>query len=298
MRAEPKTRERAPALPDLDAEREVDFGSVSRRVLDRWWIPALALLLGGLIGYLLALGGPELYQARATIYLGQTLSPTGNVTFQSPATNPATVSQLARSTSIVEEVARQVGVDAGTLRRGISTKAVAGATTRQAAQPTLLAEISVRGPWRRESAQAANALAETVIARLSPYVDTKIDALEEQLASQNRELAELDRRLETLQAAIRDGGAATSVERLQLLTLIGFAEQRRGQLVEDRTQTRQLLSLSQNVERSRVLTRASADRVTARSPRSSIIVGALIGLLAGIFLALLAEPGARFATAS
>lgn len=276
-------------VPDAEAEREVDFGRAWRQVVRRWWLVLAAVVLGMLLGYLLSRGSGEVYQARATIYLGQPLSRVGSPV-QSLATNPATVSQIVHSDSVVAEVAEEVGVPPRRLERGISTKAVGASTRPGAANP--LVEIGVRGPWRGETAQAANLLSDIVVRRISGYVDVKIDTFEEQLASQNRELASVERRLEELQDTIRSGDGVSSVERLQLLSLVGFAEQRRGQLLVERTETRQLLSLAENVERSDVVTPAGENgvRVPARSPRSSLLVGGLIGLIGGIALALLWEP--------
>jgi hypothetical protein len=153
-------------------------------------------------------------------------------------------------------------------------------------------EISVRGPWREETARAANLLAETVIEEISGYVDVKADSLRTQVENQNSELGQIEERLARLEAAAT-GPGLSDVERLTLQSLIGFAEQRRGQLVNERTTTRQLLTLAETVERSSQVTEARAARVPPRSSRSAIVVGALIGLLAGIAAALLWEPVAR-----
>ena len=61
-------------------------------------------------------------------------------------------------------------------------------------------------------------------------------------------------------------------------------------LLEQSASTRQLLAVAETVERSRVVSRASAVNTTARSVRSSLLVGALIGLLVGLVAALLWEP--------
>ena len=123
-------RDQPRPLTDLEAEREVSLAGVGQTILRRWWLVAAAVVVGAVIGYLLSLGGGNVFQARATVYPGNQLSPAGNQTIQSPATNPATVGQLARSDEVVQEVAREVGVDPGQLRRGISTKQVGGTQTR------------------------------------------------------------------------------------------------------------------------------------------------------------------------
>jgi ElaB/YqjD/DUF883 family membrane-anchored ribosome-binding protein len=200
------------------------------------------------------------------------------------------VNEVVRSDAVVQEVAREVGVPAGRLRRGISTKPIAAtdAARRQATQNPLI-QISVRGPWKGKTARAADLLGAAVVENVSGYVDEKVSALSERIESQNRELASLDRRLDDLQRSASRSGLPTA-ERLTLVSLIGLAEQRRGQLIAERTDTRQLITLAETVERSQPVTEARESRVPAQSPRSSIVVGALIGLLLGCILALLWEP--------
>lgn len=274
-------------LPELEDEREIDFGRLGRRLASRWWLVAAAVATGAIIGFLTSLGGGDVYVARTTVYLGQPTSPSG-AQIPSLATNPATVNEIVRSQSVVDDVAREVRVSPGTLRRGISTKTVsltgAGTATRQGQNP--LVEISVRGPWREESTRAANLLAAAVVTEVSGYVDEKVNALRERLSGINEELSSIERRLDELRRAAGRPGLAPT-ERLTLVGLIGVSEQRRGQLVQERTDTQQLITLAEEVERSAAINEARAAQVPAQSPRSAILVGALIGLLAGVVLALL-----------
>ena len=276
MRAETEPRTVARRLPELEPEEEVEVGRYWRAIVARWWLVAAAVALGVLAGYLLARGGDQVYEATATIYLGQPLSPSGNAQIQSLATNPATVSEIVRRHPLADRVR-------------VSTSATStGAAARQGTNPLVV--ITVRGDSRRETGQAAATLADDVVAQVSGYVDEKISALEERLEGQNRELTSIERRLDELQRQVAGGRNLSSVERLTLMTLAGFGEQRRGQLLEERTDTQQLLTLAQNVERSQVVRASAAREVSARSPRSSMLVGGLIGLLAGAILALLWEP--------
>ena len=274
--------------PELEAEQEVDFGRYGRALAARWWLVVLAVAVGVVLGYVVSRSGGNVFRATATVYLGQPLSPSGNAQIQSLATNPSTVSQIVKSPSVTRPIADALGVKPGKLRRGVSTKAVAGAIAK--AGQTQLVEVSVRGPWRKESAEAANRLARTVVERVSGYVDSKIASLGELVASQQQELDALASRIDANESAIASGSGLTSGERLILVNLAGLLEQRRSQLLQDRLQTQQLLTLAQDVERARVVTEASAVQVAARSRKSSMVVGGLIGLLAGAAAALLWAP--------
>lgn len=84
------TKTRMDDLPDLDAEREVDLRSYWDRIAAHWWLLLVGLAAGLVIGYLISLGGSQVYKAKATVYLGQPLSGSG-IQVQSQATNPSTV---------------------------------------------------------------------------------------------------------------------------------------------------------------------------------------------------------------
>jgi hypothetical protein len=276
---------------DADAEREVDLAHYGWAILSRWWLVLAALAAGAVIGWLVSLGGGDVYQAKATVYPGQPLTPTSASQIQSLQTNPSTINQIVKSESVVRSVANQVGVSPGELRSGISTKAVSAAVARTG--QTQLVEVSVRGPWRRQSAEAANLLAETAVERVSAYPNAKIDQLVGLRGSTDDQLETVDLAIERYRDALATDTELSTAERLVLVGLLSDAQQERGQLVEQRTQTELSLSLAEDVERGQIVTRAIANEVAARSSRSSIVVGAVIGLVVGLALALLWDPVGR-----
>lgn len=275
--------------PDLDAEREVDFGAYARTVGSRWWLVVAGIVVGALIGWLLSLGGGSVYRAKATIYLGQPISPTGSQQIQSLATNPEFVNQVAKAEATVQTVAGRLGVKPGKLRRGISTGTVA-ATAKTQANP--LATVSVRGLTREQTAQAANLISGIVVRQASGYVDSKIATLREQQQSQQAEVDALDQQIDELNASL-DSGRLSETNRLVLVSALSLAQQRRSDVVDERVTTAQALSVARFVERSRMIAPAAAVKVSARSSRSSVAVGGLIGLIVGIAVALLWDPVAR-----
>lgn len=271
-----------------EPEEELDLREYGRSVVARWWLVLAALALGAVVGWLTVVGGGEVWRARAVVYLGQPIAPSGEAQIQSASTNPSTAGVIVRSDEVVEAVTAEVGVPGGQLRAGISTKAVEGAITRLGQTP--LIEVSVRGPWgRQEVAQAADLLAAALVERVSGFAQAKIDSLRTQLQAFAQELAGVEERISTIEAQIDGGGLAAS-DRLVLVSLLGVAEQRRTDLVGDRAEMERTLAIGQEVEAGRVLTEARGAKVSARSARSSIVVGALIGLIAGVALALLADP--------
>ena len=278
-----ETRERRRALPELDAEQEVDLGRYASAVAARWWVPLLGLLAGVVAGYLLSLGGGDVYRAEALLYLGQPFSPNGGAPVQSLATNPRTVGEIIRSESALKEAASRSGLRVAKLRGRVATATISGTVPRAGQSP--LVEISVQSDQPRRTAAAANALAAIVIGRVAGYVDVKIDTYGRQLATVNDAIESIGRRLATLDRAIRQQGLSP-LDELVLISQIDNAEQRRVGLINQQTQTQQLLALAENVERPRVVERAVAVSTTARSRRNSILVAGAIGLLLGLVAAL------------
>ena len=279
---------------DPDAEREVDLRSAWAKLAARWWLPVGGLLVGALLGILLALGGGKVYEAESLIFLGQPFTPQGGGQIQSLATNPRTVGEIIRSEAALRAASRASGVPVAKLRGNItSTPIVSAGQTRN---QTPLVEISVKADGPGRASDAANALAERVTATVSLYVADKIEVLEEQIANDERELETINQRIGNAtaqQQTILQNDELPLAERLLLLTninsTIGFNEQRRGTVQTDLLQARQLLSLAERVESSTIVEPAVASRTSARSPRNAALVGALIGLLLGCAAALLAD---------
>jgi hypothetical protein len=279
------TRERPRTEPDLEPEREVDFGRYLDALVARWWLPVLGLVLGAAIGYFLALGGKDVYRAQATVYVGTPFGPNGTNALQTIATNPSTVSRIARGQATIQQVAQASGMSPRELRAGISTRPIKSGNPKTA--PNQLYAVTVEGPRRGEVNAAVTAIAARVVAVTGGYAKLKVDTFKKQLASDQQQLDGIDRQADQVRAQL---SSASPTERLTLGTLLLAMEQRRGTLEEDRLQARQLLALAEQVELPRVIDRGAASKTTARSARNSLVVGGLIGLILGLFAALLWEP--------
>ena len=283
-----------PALPDPDAEAEVDLARYAARVAARWWLPLLGLLLGALAGYALSLGGEQVFRAQALVYLGQPFAPGGTLRVDTLATSPSAVREIVTSEAAVRRAARESGIRPARLREGIS---VAGMTGPARSAQAALVTIGVRGDGPRRVADAANVLAEEVVRDVSPYVQAKIEALERQVETADREIASLTERIDAMLAVANDEGA-DGTRRLIAVTNAGVLETRRATVQQSRHDRAQLLSLAQTVEQPRILQPAVAREVTARSRRNSVVVAAALGFLLGLAAALAWEPVAARAARS
>ena len=269
---------------DLEAEEEVDLGRYAATVVARWWLPALGLLVGVALGWLLAVGGEQVYVGRAVVYLGQPIGPGGGP-LQTVNTNPVLVRELVTSPATVRRVAREVGMPPGRLRAGIATQPVTAGAAARAPQSPLVA-ISVRADRAAAARDAAQLFAQRVVEEVADYARGKIGALEAQIARTRRELGSVDARAAAAQS-LATRATAGSTESLVALMILGTIESRRSTLETSLAADLQALELAENVERPRIVDDAVAQRTTARSKRNSLVVGGALGLLAGVVTALL-----------
>jgi hypothetical protein len=264
---------------DLEAEQEVDLGRYWSAIVSRWWLPLAGLLIGAVLGYLVSLGGNQVWNATTTVYLGASYSIIGGNLLQGPQANPATVGTIARAQDSIAQAAARAGMRAADLRGNVSTKSIstgAGAsTTRVTANP--LVRLTVQASTRRKAQVAANTLAGIVVDRLSPFADKKIVGLQERIAADQQQIDAI--------AQQQRGASDVTAKAVFALHL--------GDVLDDQLQAKQLLIQAQEVERPKVLTRAAAVKTTARSRRNSVVVAAFLGLLIGLLAALLWDPVVR-----
>ncbi len=285
-------RERERELPDLDAEESVDLRRHWVAITTHWWLPVVGLVAGVIVGYLISLGGAQVFKAKATVYLGQPLSQ-GGVQVQSQATNPSTVRQIVTAESTIERVARDSGMRANQLRGHVSTQAVTGNISRLGQNP--LVAIAVTGHARRPVARAANDLARAVVFSdaLAGYSKTKISNLQQQVDQEKAALASLSKNLAAQQRALSNGSGLSTAEQLIALGQLNGLLQQQSTITGLLTTNQQQLALAKDVEAPQITTLAAATKTTARSRRNTVIVAGLIGLLLGIVAAVLYEPARR-----
>jgi hypothetical protein len=285
----------APTSPALEEEQEVDLSSGWTRLKARWWLPVGGLLVGAFVGIALALAGGTVWRAQSIVYLGQPFAPLGGGQIQSLATNPRTVNEIVHSESALKRASAISGVPVSRLRSAISTKELSAAGQLRGINP--LMEITVKGSGKRKVELAAEALSRRVTERVSSYVSEKVVQLQRTIDVSTAQLAAVESRIETAQRQQTELNADPSTPlseklllNLNLNSVITTADARRTALQDDLSEAQQLLNLAENVEKSKIVEPAAASKTTARSRRSSLIVGALIGLILGAIAALVVDP--------
>jgi len=281
--------------PALEEEQEVDLSSGWQRLKARWWLPVGGLVVGAVIGIALALSGGTVWRAQSIVYLGQPFAPLGGGQIQSLATNPRTVNEIIHSEAALKRASAISGIPVSRLRSAISTRELTSAGQLRGINP--LIEIAVKGSGKRKVELAADALSRRVTQRVSVYVTEKVRLLEEQVATNETQLEQANARIQSAQQQQAEILADRSIpldQRLlvtaNLNSVITTTDARRAALQESLSESQQLLNLADTVESSRIVEPAAASKTTARSSRSSLLVGALIGLIVGAIAALVADP--------
>ena len=280
----------APVQTELDAEQEVDFRRYGGLLAARWWLVAAGLVAGVVVGYLLALGGGSVWKAEALISLGQPYTPSFGAPVTSYGTNPRAVSEIVRSESALKDAARAAGMHVGGLRGHVSTGQVGTAAATGGARAVPLISLTVQGAKPAKVEKAANRLAHTIVARTTaPYVGQKIVTLNATLDSLQERINTQTQTVTLLQQESNNKSLA-ALDRLALISQLNGAEQLLGTLKDEQATAQQQLAFSQNVESATIVEQAAAVKSTARSRRTSILVGGLIGLILGALAAILWEP--------
>jgi hypothetical protein len=134
--------------------------------------------------------------------------------------------------------------------------------------------MQANGP--RKASCAVNGLAKAVIENpaIAGYATRKIQLLRSQITND-------ERTINTINKAIASGSVSPTDQLVALLYLRNTQT--------DLNQAAQQLAAARQVEAPRVIAYGTAQKVTARSRRNSVVVAAVVGLIIGIVAALLWE---------
>jgi uncharacterized protein involved in exopolysaccharide biosynthesis len=276
--------------PHFDAEREVDLARWRRAVVALWWLPVAGLVIGAIAGVLYSFRGGTNYKATALISLGQPTSP-GGALVPSYATNPRAVSQIVSGAKFQEEAANYADMRPAALRGHVSVGTI-GSAGAGAARTQPLISLTVTGTHGKNVALAANKLADIVVTLSSAsYVLEKIKTFNATLENVTAQLNSITSTLGVYQAALTQA-RKKNLDPLQQLVIVGQennAETRQGNLIAQQETLQQQLAFAKQVESAKVVEPAAAVKAAAHTKSTSLVVGALIGLILGAIVAVAGE---------
>jgi uncharacterized protein involved in exopolysaccharide biosynthesis len=285
---------------DVEAEQEIDLGRIWRSTIARWWLPLLGLVVGAIVGLLVAVGGGNQYKATAEVYLGQPLGP-GQT---SPITSVSTVlgqsSYLITNEATIRQAAAKAGLTPAQLRRHVSSKPILGITGSKLGTAAPLLAITVSGSSRAKIAKGANSLAQVVVDKLAPYPRQKLRSLQVQADRDRQRLTQTTQQLNAAltgqQNVYKDKSLSPTDKLVAIINfngVINAASAAQNNLQLDLTQTEQQIASLLNIEMPAVVSPAVAANQGGPSRRSGVLIGAVIGFIVGLLAAILWDPVAR-----
>jgi uncharacterized protein involved in exopolysaccharide biosynthesis len=276
-----------PPATDLGAEREIDLRAVWGGIRRQWWVVVAGVVAGIVLGALYSLSGGTSYEATAQIAPGQAFSPGGSQVL-TYLTNPAAIHAIATSPATLEQAASKAGVTPRQLAGNVSTDAVNSEGTPTQRQAVLV-QITVHHNKKKKAEDAANAIAEVVRrTTTSRYVRQSLAIYNTRINNYNARLKTLQQRIDVLTEALAQPGLTLN-ESLLLAIQLDQAQGIQGQTIDSLTQTQQQQILAEDVQRTQIIQDARAVKTSARSRRTSILIGALIGLIGGLVAALVVD---------
>jgi hypothetical protein len=283
----------APRRNDDLVEREVDLARWRRAVVALWWLPVAGLFVGAVVGVLYSFRGGANYQASGLISLGQPTSP-GGALVNGFGTNPRAVSQIVSSAAAQAQAAGKADLRPAALRGHVSVAQVGTVTGAGAARTNPLISLTVTGTHSLNTAAAANALANIVVQQTTAsYVGVKIRTFRTTLVQVTKQIASVNKRLAIITAAEKASRHLDPLQQLVVVSQEDNAETRLGNLIAQQEALQQQLAFATQVESARVVEPAKSLKASAHSRRSSLLIGALIGLIIGAIAAIVADTRVR-----
>jgi len=281
----------------------VRISDYAGRVVRRWYIVVLCVIAAIGLVLLNTVGNDTKYQAQATVFLGQPLTPLGGQTITaSVATNPASASAFTRSDPVIAKAADAAGLKPAALRSHVS---VTPQTVSAAQRGTSLSSnivITIRGPktWTRDQMKkAVGSLAEQLVQWANTYQDAKVKLLTDQVNTDKQTIETLNRsigRAERSLAAL-DRSGLSPVDKASasapLLATISDAGSRVDEISFQMTTNQIFLTAADTVEAAGFVQQPAVKTITATGHRSSLIVAVFAGLIAGVLFALLWDAARR-----
>lgn len=279
---------------DRGTEGEVDLRAYSQRVIARWWIVAIFVVLGVIASFTITrTSSKNLTQGVATVYLGQPVSPNGSLVPNPLSSNPLYATALARQRQYQAVAEQAAGLPDGALKGHVSVALISTAVgVKGTAVP--LAQVTVQGPFTAaQSADAANSIAEQVVAKSNAYTTAKKDAV---IASRDALQARIDKlaadadevqaQLEALTTA-NLGTAERASLTAPLLGLLQYDSNTEALLQEQLPDLQAQVDYIENVEAGSVITPAKGAKVAPTSKQFSLLIAVVLGLIVGVLAAII-----------
>jgi capsular polysaccharide biosynthesis protein len=270
----------------------IDVGSWFKTLLRNWWVILALVVLGAVVGGVVTMLTPKEYSATSSVYIGQTTDALGQA-MAGLNSNPKAATQLLASQALLDQAAQATGMKMTSSRlRRETTVETPSQTIKTSVSAVNIVVITVTDTKKVRATAAANALADTLVAKLSPSVEAKVTLLEQQLAQGSKAEAAATARSNASQAAITAiaKGGGTAAEKAAAaapyvaVSQAAASELATWQVADQATALR--LEVAKTVEMPQILHVAKVpDSPSGPSRTLNVAAGALAGLVVGVIVA-------------
>ena len=263
-------------------EHDIDLRTIGQRLVRNWWIVAGVMAVLIIIGVVRSGSTATSYTATATVYLGQPVSPSGNL-LPTITSNATTALNLATGDESIAAAADAAGTDASRIRHGLSVTSIQSPIASKLTTPPVLIKVAATDRSATVANASTMAVANHVIDATSTYARTKKRELKREIAHMDQSVADLEQQQSS---AVRAAAGARGTEQTSWSVLLGIISRDLADARRQQSETRAQISLTDELETPRVLESAHAVKnvTAARGPR--ITMSALLGLIIGCAVAL------------
>ncbi|HZL63499.1 MAG TPA: Wzz/FepE/Etk N-terminal domain-containing protein [Thermoleophilia bacterium] len=271
----------------------IDVGSWFTTLLRNWWVILALVVLGAVVGGVVTMLTPKEYSATSSVYIGQTTDALGQA-MAGLNSNPKAATQLLASQALLDEAAKATGMNMTSSRlRRETTVETPSQTIKTTVSAVNIVVITVTDTKKVRATAAANALANALVAKLSPSVEAKVTLLEQQLAEGTTAEAAATARSNASQAAITaiaKGGGTAAEKAAAAAPYVAVSQAAASELatlqVADQA-TALRLEVAKTVEMPQILHVAKVpDSPSGPSRTLNVAAGALAGLVVGVIVAI------------
>jgi hypothetical protein len=290
------------APPPSGGTSEVRVSDYARRVLRRWYVVVIAIVVAIAVVFLHGVSAAHgQSQASAIVYIGQPTTPNGSAVFPNPPfSNPSAVTATINSQATLEAASRASGVPVSEIHGNVAAHLLSsgggGAAAAAAAKTSSGANyytIIAQGPWgARKAAVIANTLAAAVRNGASTYSNIKIRQLRLAIAGERSSMATLqaaNTSAQRLANALAPKAGSNPSDAAVMASLLSQVSANTATIATTDNQLSQdtiSLASATGIEAPQITTVAVGHGVSATNRRSSLVVAAGVGLIVGIALAL------------
>lgn len=263
-------------------DREITLRDYGRVLWSGRWLILATTVAAALVGLILSFLTSTSYVATAQLYLGQATTVSGTPV-STPATNPATAPTALTGDNLVNQVARELGLTPGRVRRSVqlATPKAAGASVGN--QPTL-ATITYTDGSRDLARRGANAYAQAVFAQAQRGSAQVVATYQQAVVQGNAAVSALTRQMDGYRAQL--ARTPTGERALALQALLFSAGQQLQVAATDLTLQKINLVKEQQYGQPQIISLAQSPSSSKSLPNRlrTVILAALIGLIVGIII--------------